>query len=322
MKKLRVIDVARPVTTDIDPNGRIDVAIIDSLVRRCAANVTEALKQPPHGYSELQAGHVVWIFDALRFTHVTIRNLLTGGSSSPGSVDALALARLQLETLYSICLMVQDPSFADVYVKSFWRDTYVRFLLEREERKGLPRFDDYVNRQGVLLLEHLRCMSGATDDEKATIEHEELGIPLPHGAKLARIRRFPQPMGVIEEVSDPSRKQMLERLYPEYRHLCSFAHGTAQSSMFKLLLYERWHYRDLFTEEQRQDIFQRHVAESSLLYSSLSVIQCACEMVALYPCDVELRRTLIEAWNVLLNVNLLCRTVWEIRTKALLGVIS
>jgi hypothetical protein len=59
-----------------------------------------------------------------------------------------------------------------------------------------------------------------------------------------------------------------------------------------------------------------------LLHSSLSVIQGTCEVATLYPADVELKRTVIEAWNVLSEMNLLGRTIWEIRTKALLGVVQ
>ena len=54
--------------------------------------------------------HLSWMFDAMRFTHATIRNLVALGTNSPSCVDALALARQQLEALYSVCLMVQDPS--------------------------------------------------------------------------------------------------------------------------------------------------------------------------------------------------------------------
>jgi hypothetical protein len=49
---------------------------------------------------------------------------------------------------------------------------------------------------------------------------------------LTKIKPFPQPMGVVVKVTDPQRKKMLMRLYPEYRRLCAFAQGSAQSSMF------------------------------------------------------------------------------------------
>ena len=78
---------------------------------------------------------------------------------------------MQLETLYSVCLITQDSTAATDYVRNFWKDNYVRFLFEREETRNLSRFDK-------------------TDDEKATVEFEELGTPLPAGVKLTKIKRF------------------------------------------------------------------------------------------------------------------------------------
>ncbi len=217
--------------------------------------------------------------------------------------------------------MTQLPGLVDDYVKGFWKDNYVRFLLQREECKNLTRFDDYLRQGGQAVLAQLQQAAGVTDEEKASVEHLELGTPLPAGMKFAKINRFPQPMGVIQKITDPSRKRMLMRLYPEYRRLCAFAHGSPQSSMFKTAFWERSPIRMLTSEAMRQDLFQREVGEPAIFYSLLSVVQCACEVATLYPSDIELRRTAIEAWNVLLDAHLLGRIVWEIRTKALLGVI-
>jgi hypothetical protein len=263
-----------------------------------------------------------WMFEAMGFTHVTIRNLLTQGTKTPACVDALALARLQLEALYSVCLMVQDPSFVDIYVKSFWRDNYVRFLLVREECKGLKRFDEYLSQSGPRTLEMLRQGAGVTNDEKATVEFEELGTPMPVGMNEAKIKPFPTPMRVIERVTDPEQKRMLMRLYPKYRRLCGFAHGSAQAWMFKNAFWERSPQRSLLSDHQRQDVFEKEVVDPALLHSALSVIQGKCEVAAtLYPADDELKRTVIEGWNVLSEMNLLGRVIWEIRAKSVLGVI-
>lgn len=267
--------------------------------RRDRSSDSVVLKRPASRYSELQTAHISWMFDALGSTHVTVRNLLTQGPRKPACVDALVLARLQLETLYSVCLMVQDSSFVDIYVKSFRRDNYVRFLLEREERKGLKRFDQYLDQGAMRLLEQLQLSSGVTDEEKATVEAEQLGTALPLGMNEAKIRPFPTPMKVIENVTDPERRRMLTRLHPEYRRLCSFAHGSAQSWMFKVIFWERSPLRQQYSEFQTQDLFEKEVADPALLHSVLSIVQSACEVATLYPTDVELKRTVIEAWNVL-----------------------
>ncbi|HEY1800953.1 MAG TPA: hypothetical protein VGG46_08470 [Terriglobales bacterium] len=319
--KIRVLDIACPSKTDIDVDKRVHVSLVDGHVKRCVAAVTDTLKHSPAGYSDLQTAHVRWIFDAMGFTHVTIRNLLAEGTKAPACVDALVLARLQLEALYSICLMVQDPAFIDIYVKRFWRDAYVRFLLEREERKGLARFDEYINQRALPLIEDLRRASGVTDDEKATVETEELGIPLSPGMTSAKIGTFPTPMGVIEKITDAGRKKMLMRLYPEYRRLCAFAQGSAQAWMWKTAFWERSPLRPLLSDSQRQDHFEKEIADPALLHSLLAVVQGTCEVATLYRADIELNRTAIEAWNLLSEMNLLGRTIWEIRGKSALGVI-
>jgi hypothetical protein len=320
--RIRVKDVAWPSKADIGLQ-HLDVAVLDGLIKRCVASITSSLKGPTGRYSELQTVHLGWMFDAMGFTYDTIRTLLKQGTRTPACVDALALARLQLEALYSVCLMVQDPSFIDIYVKSFWRDNYVRFLLVSAECKDLRRFDEYLNQSGPVALEMSRQATGVTDEEKATVEFEELGTPMPVGMNETKIRPFPTPMKVIEKVTDPGQKRMLMRLYPEYRRLCGFAHGSAQAWMFRNAFWERSRLRSQLSEPQRQDVFHKEVLDPALLHSALAVIQGSCEVATtLYPADVELKRTVIDAWNLLSEMNLLGRTIWEIRARSALGVVG
>jgi hypothetical protein len=318
---IRVSDVARPLTTDIDPERSIDAPSLDRVIKKTVASVTDALKHPATGYTDFQRFHLSEIFSSLGHTHVSIRNMMRQTSKSPSSVDALALARLQLEGLYSVCLMVEDPSYVDVYIKNGWKDKYVRFLLQREECKDLKRFDDYLQRQAMPMLEKIRLVCGVSPEERATIDLDELGIPLPPGSPPSRIKRFPQPREIIERIKDSTRKQMLERLYPEYRYLCAYAHGSTESAMFKTAFFERSPYRTLLSEAQREDLFQKQVGLPALTFSCLGIVQASCEVAAFYPADIELKRSLIEAWNLFSDVSLLTIRVWEMRTKKLLGIV-
>jgi hypothetical protein len=322
MQKIRIVDVAWPNTQDIDLDRHVDVAVLDGQVKQCAAAATTSLKTPPPGYSPLQAAHLSWMFDAMRFTHTTIRNLVAKGSSPPECVDAVALARMQLEALYSVCLLVQDASFVDIYVKGFWRDAYAQYLLDREERQGLPRFSEYLNQSAGPLMEQLRLQSGVTDEEKATVELEELGIPLPTGMQPANIRSFPTPGSVIGKVTHPQRQKMLKRLYPEYKRLCAYAHGSAQSWMAKIAFWERSPLRKLHTEGEREKKYIHDVVDLALFFSFFPVVQSTSELATLYPSDVELQRVAIEAWNLLLEMNLLGKIMWEMRGRSSLGVIG
>jgi len=322
MRKIRVIDAAWPSKDDINLDDRLNAPDLDGHVKKCAAAVTEALKRPAPGYSSEQAAHLSWMFDAMRFTHSTIRNLVAKGTKSPECVDALALARQQLEALYSVCLMVQNSAYVDVYIKSFWRDAYVQFLLQRIEQKDLPRFSEYLNQTGLPLMELVRAQAGVTDEEKATVELEELGTPLPAGMNTVRIKSFPTPGGVIDHITHPERKRMLIRLYPEYKKLCAYAHGSAQSWIAKTSMWEASPLRKLHTEGQREDKYMKEIVDPAFVFSFLPMIQGVSEVATLYPADVELARVAIEAWNLLSKMNLIAKIIWEIRGRSSLGVIK
>jgi hypothetical protein len=92
--------------------------------------------------------------------------------------------------------------------------------------------------------------------------------------------------------------------------------------MFKNAFWERSVTRQDLTDSQRQGVFEKEILDPALLHSSLAIIQSACEVTTLYPADVELRAVVIEAWNMLSEMNLLGHTIWEFRAKSVLGVVQ
>src|SRR3984893_17662947 len=95
------------------------------------------------------------------------------------SVDALALARLPLESLDNMCMFTESPDWVDVYVRDGWKKQYEQFLLQREETKKLKRYDEYSNKKGPHRLAAVGKTIGITKVQVATIEHEQLGTPMP-----------------------------------------------------------------------------------------------------------------------------------------------
>ena len=81
-------------------------------------------------------------------THTAIRKVLGWGEEDPMSVDALALARLPLESLYNMCMFTESPDWVDVYVRDGWKKQYEHFLLQRDETKNLPRYDEHNKKNG------------------------------------------------------------------------------------------------------------------------------------------------------------------------------
>jgi len=238
-RPITVKNIARPFSHDIDLDSSLDVHVIDGHVRKCVAAATDALKKNSPRHAAMNRGHMASFLESMRETHFAIRALITGAYEKPASVDALALARLQIEAIFSVCLMVENESFVIQYLKHHWKALYVRWLLRREEVKNLSRFTEFVTITGPQGIEEFRRASGVTEAEQFTIDNEELGLPLPAGVRNTPIRKFPMPGGAIQKIIDPGRKMMLSRLYFEYKYLCSFTHGSAQSAIFKVLLNDR-----------------------------------------------------------------------------------
>jgi hypothetical protein len=197
---------------DIDENAVADPKELASLTDVCIAVATTVLGTPHKNYGDLQRGSVANLLTAMQSAHRNIQKLLS--EDEPGSVDALALARLQLETLYAICLMLQDPEYVNCYLREGWSKQYEQFLLVREEYKGLPRFDEYL-RGLPAKLTVLRNLLGITVAQQMTLDRNQLGVPLPAGVAEQSIPHFPTPGRAIPKITSPERKRMLERLYPE-----------------------------------------------------------------------------------------------------------
>ena len=118
MAKLRIKDIAYRHTNDIDLTRVAHSKEWDKLANVCVGKATNALKNP-RVYTAPQSDHVSDVFLAMQITQRTIRRVLEPGMDDPTSVDALALARLQIEGLYTLCLFTQEPRWVDVYVQDY-----------------------------------------------------------------------------------------------------------------------------------------------------------------------------------------------------------
>jgi len=127
------------MTRDINLDQTTDAPVMDGLVNRCIVAAFDALSRPTSVFTQFQKAHLANIFKSMRPTHESIRELLRRENKSAHSVDAVPLARLQLETLYALCLVLDQPSYLDLYLKHAWKQIYIRHLLTEAECKNLPR---------------------------------------------------------------------------------------------------------------------------------------------------------------------------------------
>lgn len=308
------------MTKDIDLDQRTSAPVIDGFVNRCVGAAFEALRGPTSVFTQVQQEHLSFVLKSMRPTHEAIRELLRSENRSPISVNAMPLARLQLETLYAVCLVLDQPQYLGVYLKHCWKQIYVRHLLMLAECKNLPPIMAELDKQ-LTALEGLRQLAGVTDEEKATIRSEQLGETLPHGMTGASIPQFPTPGAVIRAVSDSDRKKMLTRLYFEYQFLCSFVHFSPHPRTFMGFFDEREPFGRMFTTGELENMFQKEIAGPAIWIDFLSIVQSATELVSLYPASVELRKAVADAWVPLSEKTIIGRAVWEFRAKKLLGII-
>ena len=236
------------------------------------------------------------------------------------AVSAMPIVRAQLETFYAICRILEQPGSLVIYLKDGWKRQYIRHLLMRQEYANLPRVSEELQ-MASKKLELFRVASGVTEQEKLTVNHEELGVPMPAGVKGQPISQFPTPGQVISSTQDPELKALLTRLYPEYQFLCGFVHLSPATPVLAAAFDSRHVAAHFLSSNQKHDIFQKEVAGPALWIDLVAVVQGCTELLTVYRSDVEFARVIVEAWNFLNKASLLAKSVWALRARRLLGVI-
>ena len=257
----------------------------------------------------------------MRHGYRAVRELLRPEGEQPRSVNVMAVVRVQVETLYAVCLVIEKPDSLRAYLKDGWKKLFVRHIAMQVECAQLPRVTEALAKTAVWL-EGMRVHSGVTDLEKLTVEAEELRKPLPAGISPAPIVEFPTPVRVIRKITDPDRRRMLTRLYLEYQFLCGFVHFSPATQILTSLFDDRQPFRKSRSSGQIEEIYQKEIAGPAMWLTVISVIQCCTEFVSIYPNDIELARCCTEAWKPLVDNTFIGRVIWELRTKKALRAIN
>jgi hypothetical protein len=313
-------------TTDIDTNAvKAGGDHWESLVNICVKAAEEALDHPPMGYSVWQRNSISDAFVSMRATHRAIRVLVKLGDTHPESVDALVLARLQLEGLFNLCLMFESQEYVTRFQHESWMREYTRWMLYREELKSIDRFRPEVDREYPRLMA-LMNLWGITNEQRLTIEFREMEVDPPPSFVAQPIKPFPTPGKMIGELTEGSKRRMLIRLYPEYQELCTYAHGRPVAGFGKMVFDDRSPSRrdfvEMYGESYVNDLFQYQILGAAQIYSLISVAQAAAELTVLCPLHLDLKSAVARAWNELHGAHFLVNAVWDIRTRNLLGAVG
>ena len=297
---LRVKDLVYVQQTDFSHELRRDTKEFDKIATLCVSRVTEALRTPTGAYTQMHCNQLGDVFRSLLATQRGIRRMLDfAGPIDPESVDALLLARVQLEGLFSLSLMLEDSAYVTSYVQDHWRKQYVEYLIAKEETKFLPRFASFETPelQRLILLGQEFGIGAA---HLHTVDEQELGIPLPPGIVAQPIQPFLTPGKAIKKItSSPDKKRMLERLYAKYVYLCSFAHGLPQANLLKNMFDSRFPGRRSLPDSAIQQSYQQRVVGEAYITSFMSIAQSTAEVTVLYPNNMDIIEAAVRAWEQL-----------------------
>ena len=320
---LRVKDYAHVHQADFDQGQHRDSKEFDKIANVCTVRATDALKVPTGAYTQMQCNQIGDIFRSMIATQRGIRRMLDfQGPIDPETVDALLLARVQLEGLFSLGLMLEDPQYVTAYVQDHWRKQYVKYLLVKEETKLLPRYQRFETPE-LQRLVMLGQQFGISPAHIHTVDKEELGTPMPAGMAEDPIHPFPTPGKAIKKItSSNDKRRMLQRLYANYVDLCSFAHGLPQANLFKNVFDTRFPDRKFFRDSDVKKSYLHEVVGAAYITSFMSISQCTAELTVLYPNNMGIVEAACLAWKQLSGASLITKAIWEIRTRRLLGAIS
>lgn len=108
---LRVSQYAHIHATDFDHGKHRDSKEFDRIANVCVMRATEALKTPGSPFNQMHCNQLADIFTSMAATQRGIRRMLDfEGPIDPQSVDALLLARVQLEGVSPSALCLKIPS--------------------------------------------------------------------------------------------------------------------------------------------------------------------------------------------------------------------
>ncbi|MDP9478439.1 MAG: hypothetical protein M3R38_22620 [Actinomycetota bacterium] len=258
-------------------------------------------------------------------THRSIR-LLTKqrGRDLAAASDAMSLAREQIEKVYVVAMLLEGPEeWTMRYLKDDWRRGYERYLLDEEERAGLPRFREFFSGYAPEHVEKERLQLGVTEGERelAELRYRDPGAKVPSHLKDSAgiLRRFPTPWRVIERVSDATLKDGLGRWYREYGYFSGYSHAG-----FPKLMARYYEASKRYTSSQKEEAVEKEYDQA--LWASYLAAATACAEAGLRElprfggaparvADLEIFLKLDGLWDVMRRAALLGKALWELRVR-------
>jgi len=242
--------------------------------------------------------------------------------------DALSLAREQVEKVFIIATLLDNPNTAfRQYWRSSWRVRYEKYLLDQEEHKENERFKEFLKDTTPKRLERMRrdpvlkvilisryaerMLRYNWDNPYGKNppwfrKTKSQGKPKNVSSYLREYFEFATPGQGMKKIREVPLKRFLFRWHKEYRGLSQYTHVTLTKIGFAEMLKAR----DMASQQPIKDYaIERAISAINVSYTAAA---SACLLVANEVSnDYGAKNETKEFWRTLIEFSLLSKALWK-----------
>lgn len=269
-------------------------------------------------------------------THYSIREIVKAAIRSelyPIVTDALSLTREQVEKIFIIAALLDDPSEGfKQYWRSSWKVKYEEYLLDQEEHKENERFDDFLLKTTPKQLEKMRhdplqnkVLISKYAERMLVYQWNNPFAKNPSWFKMPKSNKKPKnvftyvrdyfefatPGRGTKRIKDPALRRFLFRWHKEYVAFSQYTHVTKRKIAFAEMLKDK----SMASDEPMKNyaINQATIA----INTSYAAAATACLLVVNgVTQNYGAKSATKHFWETLIEFSLLSKALWKMYAKA------
>ncbi|MBZ5536974.1 MAG: hypothetical protein LAO31_13560 [Acidobacteriia bacterium] len=313
----------------------LNAKTIDGMMRGLVRLFVTALRNQ-YGVDEILKELLSDILFIFLISHTSIRAIVDRAlrkTEHPLIADAMSLTREQVEKLFVIALLLDNPNkWITQYLRNSWRSNYEDYLLAKDELQKNLMFQEYINKHWPEGIEKMRRLPNRRGRGSKLIvssfamravkyKFNNPDSPKPTWFKrsgsvrdyLDSYFQFPTPGKAIRKIRNPNIQCFLRRWYKEYQFLCGYSHVA----LGKLGLYGMSKSKDFWTSEKLGIMAKRKADDAIILSYTATASSCVLVMAILSNQFGE-KSNLQSFWKALIAFSLFAKAVWKIMPEKLL----
>ncbi|MGZ8846476.1 MAG: hypothetical protein ACXW3C_08440 [Pyrinomonadaceae bacterium] len=321
----------KPCTPDIELDGfdgnELSAQMYSMVQSFVFALVKQARKQGTVEFTELPQA----LIRVFLTTHQSMLLLVDTRFSHPlMAADGISLVREQVEKVYLLALVVDDPKkWTTQYHRANWKFKYERFLRTERDQRSNPRFQEYFKTYGQLL-DQGRFIVGKPRSRHTAFISKRMARSVRYRFenpdakkdqfppwfdqnKFDNYFRFPTPGKAIKQVRDEPTREFLRQWYKEYKWLCQYSHISVDKVFLNAISQSKSQAANKKFEDERT----RRV-EDAVMVSFLATGSACAILLKTLDDDYGAKAELARFWDVLRRHSLDGYALWKMYVASLI----